>query len=148
MTRMWKWIKCQFNLIQVDVRCMISAWSREMSDGILKSLEYSIEQFVLFLHQIKSDQINYAMKDYSLYFRFQALLYTVTAIEFGIIYIMQTKYEERARKLFIARKLDHHHHRHHVTNMDINWMYVSYVILSLYSYLNLSCVVVVVVVVL
>jgi len=37
-----------------------------MSDGILKSLEYSIEQFVLFLHQIKSDQINYAMKDYSL----------------------------------------------------------------------------------
>jgi hypothetical protein len=40
--------------------------SREMSDGILKSLEYSIEKFVLFLHQIKSDQINYAMKDYSL----------------------------------------------------------------------------------
>jgi hypothetical protein len=37
-----------------------------MSDGILKSLEYSIEQFVLFLHQIKSDQINYVMKDYSL----------------------------------------------------------------------------------
>ena len=28
-----------------------------MSDGILKSLEYSIEQFVLFIHQIKSDQL-------------------------------------------------------------------------------------------
>ena len=117
MTRMWKWIKCQFNLLQVDVLCMISAWSREMSDGILKSLEYSIEQFVLFLHQIKSNQINYRMKNYSLYFRFQALLFTVTAIEFRIIYIMQTKYEGKARKLFIARKLDHHHH---MTKMHTN----------------------------
>jgi len=110
-----------------------------MSDGILKSLESSIEQFVLFLHQIKSDQINYAMKDYSLYFGFQALLYTITAIGFVIIYIMQTKYEERARKLFTARKLDHHHH-HHMTKMDIDLMYVCYIILSLYSYLNLPCV--------
>ena len=60
------------------------------------------------------------MKDYSLYFRFQALLFTVTAIEFGIIYIVQTKYEGKARKLFIARKLDHDHHHHHMTKMDTN----------------------------
>ena len=32
---------------------------------------------------------------------------------------MQTKYEERAHKLFIARKLDHH--PHHMTKMDNNW---------------------------
>ena len=53
---------------------------------------------------------------------------------------MQTKYEERAHKLFTARKLDNHPHPHHMTKMDIDLMYVCYIILSLYSCLNLSCV--------